>query len=418
MDFQPRIAEAEANNDSTAYFLALREYVYAVPDAHVRLVAIDPSAEDLQENSRYEQTGGAFGFALIELDNGRVVAHVVTVGSSAAQAGMEPGAEIVEFDNESIDAALRQVPLTWAIAPPATRITRRFQQGRFIGRAAVGETVSVVFQNPGEMMPTIAHLKAVDDSYETLLLTAPCVDLPPDVYSEIINTEDGPVGYVRLTHTAAADDADLLTAQFAGAVQTFVDEEVLGVIVDLRTNIGGLDRVAALLPGHFYSEEAHYEYVSFYDTQTGQFEIDPRFTLRTVPQTPYFSGPVVAMTGICTVSSGEGVAMAIQRLPEGEVVGFFGSYGSFGIAGGVAEMPGGFVVVFPPGRSLDESFEIQIDSDADLEGGVTPDVRVSLNDETIRRRFVEHVDVVLERSIDRIVNRTPPPRRPRGRYRT
>jgi carboxyl-terminal processing protease len=417
LEFQPRIANAEAINDSAEYFLALREYVYTIPDAHVRLVAIDPSAEALQENAQYEQIGGGYGFVLVDLDDGRFVAHTVTDESPAALAGMQPGAEIFEFNDGSIDAALRQAPLTWAIAPPATRVTRRFQQGRFLGRAPVGETMNLVFQNPGEMVPITAQLTAVHDSYESLLLTAPCADLPLDVYSEIINTEAGPVGYVRVTHTADDDDADLLMAQFAGAVQSFVDEEVLGVVVDLRTNPGGLDRVAALLPGHFYSEEAHYEYVSFYDAQTGQFEIDPQFTLSTLPQTPYFSGRVVAMTGICTASSGEGVAMAIQRLPRGEVVGFYGSYGSFGIAGGVIEMPGGFVVVYPPGRSLDENLEIQLDSDADLEGGVIPDVHVPLNDETIRNRFVDDIDVVLERSIDRIVNPIPPPRRPRARHR-
>ena len=417
-EHQPRIAEAAANDDPIAYFLALREYVYEVPDAHVRLIAIDGASEDLEEDARYEQIGGTFGFALIELDDGRFVARLVSEGSPAAAAGMETGAEIVEFDGTSIDAALEHVSLTWAIAPAATHTTTSIQQGRYLGRAPVGVTVDVIFRNPGEVDPTTATLTAVDDSYETLLLTSLCADLPPDVYSEIIATEDGPVGYVRFAHTGDEDgDANLLMAQFAGAIQTFVNEGVLGVIIDLRTNLGGLDRVAAHLPGHFYSEEAHYEYVSFLDTETGEFEVDQRYTLNTVPQTPYYGGSVVAMTGPCTVSSGEGVAMAIQRLPRGQVVGSYGSYGSFGISGGFVEMPEGLVVVYPPGRSLDESFRIQIDSDASLEGGVIPDLRVPLNDYTIRRRFVDGVDVELEASIDRILNPRPPPRRPSGRRR-
>ena len=415
-EYQPRIAEAAANDDPVAYYQVLREYVYEVPDAHVRLIAIDGAAEDLQEDVRYDQTGGGFGFALIELDDGRFVTRLVSEGSPAADSGMETGAEIFEFDGSPIGIVVERVPLTWAIAPPATAAVRSVQQARYLGRAPVGMTADVVFRNPGEEHSIAATLTAVDDSYETLFLTDFCADLPPDLWSEIIDSEDGSVGYVRFAHTGDEDDdANLLMAQFAGAIQTFVNQDVSGVIVDVRTNLGGLDRVAAHLPGHFYTEEEHYEYVSFLDTETGEYEVDPRFTLSTVPLTPFFGGPVIAMTGPCTVSSGEGVAMAIQKLPRGRVVGSYGSYGSFGISGGFVEMPEGLVVVYPPGRSLDERFRIQLDSDAELSGGVSPDLRVPLNDYTIRRRFVDGVDVELEASIDFIFNWPPAPRRPSRR---
>ena len=114
--YQHRIVEAAANDDPMAYYLALREYVYEVPDAHVRLVAIDGAAEDLEGDVRYEQTGGAFGFALIELDDGRFVTRLVNEGSPSADAGMEAGAEIFEFDGSPIGIAVERVPLTWAIA--------------------------------------------------------------------------------------------------------------------------------------------------------------------------------------------------------------------------------------------------------------------------------------------------------------
>jgi len=415
-EYQPRFAEAAAHDDPMEYYEALREYVYEVPDAHVRLIAIDASAEDLEGDVRYEQIGGAFGFALIELDDGRFVTRLVTEGSPAADSGMELGAEIFEFNGSPIDVALEQVPLTWAIAPPATECVRSIQQGRYLGRAPIGVNVEIVYRNPGDTNPITATLTAADDSYETLQLTSICADLPADLYSEIIDSEDGPVGYLRFAHTGDEDDdANLLIAQFAGAIQTFVDQGVEGVIVDIRTNLGGLDRVAAHLPGHFYTEVEHYEYVTFLDTQTGEFEIDPRFTLSTVPQMPYFGGPVIAMTGPCTVSSGEGVAMAIQRLRHGGVVGSYGTYGSFGISGGLVEMPEGLVVVFPPGRSLDERFRIQLDSNADLEGGVSPDFRVPLNDDTFNRRFIEGDDVELEAAIDLIFKWPPAPRRPSRR---
>lgn len=80
-------------------------------------------------------------------------------------------------------------------------------------------------------------------------------------------------------------------------------------------------------------------------------------------------------------------------------------------------MPDGLVVVYPPGRSLDEDFQIQLDSDSDLVGGVTPDIRVPVNDYTVRRRFVDGEDVELEASINRIINWPPTPRRADRRVR-
>jgi carboxyl-terminal processing protease len=419
LEYQPRIAQASADVDVAAYYLTLREYTYQVPDAHLQLIATDDAAEDLEEDLRYQQTGGSFGFALIELDDGRFVAQYVAEESSAAQAGMVIGSEIMTFGGQPIDVALEAVPLVWSIAPPATLSTRNLQRGRFLGRAPVGVIADVSFVNPGSAEIVTATLTSIDDGYATLLNTSICGDLSPDLYSEVMDVDGEMIGYLRFAHTGdEVDDANLLIAQFAGAIEDFVDQEVIGVIVDIRTNIGGMDSVAAHLPGHFYSKEAHYEYVSFLNGDTGEFEVDPRYTLNTVPLTPYFGGPVVALTGLCTASSGEGVAMAIKRLRNGWVVGTYETYGSFGISGGLIFMPENLAVAFPPGRSLDGNLRIQIDSNADLDGGVTPELRVPLNDATIRSRFVDGDDVEMETAIDLILNRLSIPRRPDHRINT
>jgi carboxyl-terminal processing protease len=411
--FQPRIAAAAAAGDQSAYYLALRDYIYSIPDAHVGIFAYGQGAV-LHRNLRFEQIGGSFGFALLELADGRVVTRHVAAYSPAAQAGIQPGAEVSELDGEAIGDALDQVSLVWAMPPPATTAIRRLQQGRFIGRAPVGTTVDVVFRNPGETEPVTTWLTAVADSEETLQSTALCANLPRDVYSEVISSEEGPVGYVRLTNTGDDNsEGELLLAQLAGAMQTLIDAGVEGIIFDLRTNSGGLDQVAANIPGHFVRSESHYEHISFYSDQTGQFEV--AYTLYTEPQQPFFGGRVVAITGTCTVSSGEGVAMVIQGLEQGEVVGIYGSFGSFGITGGEVELPGGFLVVYPTGRSLDESHVIQLDSNAELEGGVVPDLLIPLSEESFRRYYIEGSDLVLQRAIECIHSRPSRPRRPRGR---
>ena len=72
--------------------------------------------------------------------------------------------------------------------------------------------------------------------------------------------------------------------------------------------------------------------------------------------------------------------MAVQRLPQGRVISYYGTNGSFGMAGAIITMPGGFQLHFPFGRSLDLNRRVQLDADGNGQGGVTPDIRVPLND--------------------------------------
>ena len=63
--------------------------------------------------------------------------------------------------------------------------------------------------------------------------------------------------------------------------------------------------------------------------------------------------------------------MGIKRLPQGKVVGFTGTNGSFGMVGAAALMPGGFMVGWPFGQSLDRNKIVQLDSRLG-QGGVLP----------------------------------------------
>ena len=95
----PHIAQAEADNDQAAYYLALREYVYAISDGHAQLGGPDFGL-------REQAIGGGYGFGLIGLDDGRVIAHILLNDSPAAQAGMLWGAEILTWNGQPIQEAL------------------------------------------------------------------------------------------------------------------------------------------------------------------------------------------------------------------------------------------------------------------------------------------------------------------------
>lgn len=113
-----------------------------------------------------------------------------------------------------------------------------------------------------------------------------------------------------------------------------------------------------------------------------------------------YDGHVVALINPGTKSSGEGIASSLSRSPRGSTVGFFGTNGSFGVAGGEIIMPGGYIIRYPFGRSLDRNGQVQIDSRPG-EVGVTPDFRVPRNVENILA-FTEGIDIELKYAADHL----------------
>ncbi len=190
------------------------------------------------------------------------------------------------------------------------------------------------------------------------------------------------------THSLAlGGDEHALAAKFKEAMEFLVGRNVPGIIIDVRGNLGGTDALAANIVGYFYSEQTIYEYQSVYNEYTGIFDTVPddpednsvvkrNVPLNIEPQSPqYITKPVVVIVNPDSISSAEGIAMAIKRLDLGHVVSFYGTNGSFGIVGGKASLPLGYSISFPMGRSLDKYKVIQVDSKDGL-GCVTPDIRV------------------------------------------
>jgi len=74
-----------------------------------------------------------------------------------------------------------------------------------------------------------------------------------------------------------------------------------------------------------------------------------------------------------------------------------GTNGSFGLASGIAAMPGGLVVHWPNGQSLDENYKIQLDSRNGV-GGIEPTIRIPMtNDHALS--IAQGVDVELQEAI-------------------
>jgi carboxyl-terminal processing protease len=387
-EFAPRVTEAQAENNSKLLYLALREYAYSIPDGHITIIGDDMGM-------RADQVGGGYGLTVIGLNDGTVIADRVIAGGPAAGAGMVPGATILEWDGLPIADAVSAASVLWAETPPATNEARLYNQYRFVVRAPVLTATEVVFQNPGESEST-ATLVAVDDAMETLTLTNPTATdeialnyaTLPSGYGYIRVSALAPVQLLALTPDPTEEAllqaiADELALPWLEAMQAFTAAEVPAIIIDARGNVGGLDAAVPGMFGNLYAELSLYEVQGYYNGTTGNFERDPssgESELWVEPSPPYYGGAVVTMVDTGTISSGEGIALLTERLPNGEVTGFYGTNGSFGLTSDNVKItfPTGVVLGYPYGQSQDGSGAIQLGSNGRA-GGVRPTVRVPLS---------------------------------------
>ena len=394
---RPKIVQAEADGSEIAFVTALREYIFFLPDGHVSMKG--GGLLDLLTTKNQ----CSFGVAITGLDDGRIVAYVVTDGGPAAEAGIEPGDEIVMWDGLPIVEALAAQSILWtkSYSPPATNEHKLLKQYQMLVIRPEGSQSTVTFRKDGGGGDQNVTLTATDDGGEILKKSSLWVN--PEIKKKkpheldanvLVQYSQLPSGYGYLFLGALMDivayqeGLDPLTPiydKFKEAIQFFTDQDVPGIIVDLRANMGGSDSLAAGLSGFFYQAPVFYEYQNWYNNITGTFEnillddenkiIGRNVALDIPSQTPHYEGPVIVIVNPLTISSGEGVAMAIQNLPQGQVLGFWGTNGSFGMTGGEAAMPGDYEVQFPFGQSLNSNRTVQLDSRNGV-GGVHPDISV------------------------------------------
>ncbi|WP_409340541.1 S41 family peptidase [Paenibacillus sp. MBLB4367] len=388
--YEPLFLQAEINQDPNLYYKALRDYLFSFRDGHIKI-----ANENLyDDNSTFKnEVGGGVGISAVRLDNGKVLVSLLLAGSPADKSGIKLGAEIISWDGKDVQKALDQT--SWSENPSATEGDRIQNQGRFLARAPIGKQIQVEYRNRDDQAIMTAMLTAYDDQYETLKKTKVKLKKEdPPVEGEILRKE---YGYVKIRYflpgTTQTDPAQALEDQ----LKAFLEKHVKGVIIDLRDNPGGDDDLVAQMAGHFVNEKKIFEYVSYYNRNTGRFEINRAETRTVHPSRITFPGKIAVLINHNTASSGEGLPLFLKGMPNVKIVGFTSTNGSFGVVSAPIEikMPGGYDVRFPDGRSLNRDKTIQGDSDERGQGGATPDITVPMNEQTFKMMVIEGQDVEL-----------------------
>ncbi|HEY5555586.1 S41 family peptidase [Acetobacterium sp.] len=408
-----KMEEAQENGDFNAYYLNLKAYLNEIPDGHVRM-------NNLKEiDDTY--IGGGFGLALAEINDGEVIVTWVDESSPAWSAGIRPGRVLVSWNGQPIKVAVDDVATLFG-GTSATTENLRIKKLIYLVRAPIGKQIELEYKNPGYLLADSVSLAAYDDDGLSLGKKYPDsvipdklrdmfldVDNPDPVPDSMVETKlvDDNISYIKISGELDADlhetgNPESTLKLMGNAIEAAQQNDTKGIILDLRNNIGGLDQMTADILGYFYNQKTFFEYQNLYNPDTNAFELqsmeDGSQALTIEPSEPYFSGSVIVLINPKCVSSGEGLAMGLQNLPNAETLGFYGTNGSFGLAGSEAKMPGEITVHWPSGQSLNENKAIQLDSQKGI-GGVSPDIKIPMNAQNAIR-IANGEDVELEEAIN------------------
>ncbi|MCB9450838.1 MAG: hypothetical protein H6672_05330 [Anaerolineaceae bacterium] len=368
-EYRPRFVEADANQDSQAYVLALRDFYWQIPDGHMRFPLTQQTIDLFTQ-----ETDGGLGIAMSELDDGRVIVDYLGDGTPAANAGIELGAEILAINGLAIQEVIaNNVP--WS-SPFSAPHVLRLQQLRYITRFHVGDTVSLKYRNPGSDQVEAVDLVAVNerDSFASSSFNTGLTGVELPLEYHLIAPG---LMYVKIY---SFFDNDLLSIQLWERMITAMnDNQIPGLIIDMRQNGGGNGFLADQMAAYFFDQPLEVGNGAAYDQSLGEFYSDrdrlSRYYLP--PQNLRYSGPIAVLVGPNCNSACEFFSYDMTLQDRAAIVGM---YPTGGLGGGQTFfiMPDGLVLQFSSVRNLDANDNIIVEGT-----GVPLDVKVPVTEDTL-----------------------------------
>lgn len=386
-EFLPRFEEAEANNDTAAYVLAIRDFAWRIPDGHIQFS--DPIGVTTEEF--VEDTDGGLGMAAIETDDGRFLVHFVLEGGPAEEAGIELLAELIEVNGMPVEEAMAMEVVH--SAPWSTEEWGRVQQLRYLLSAPVDTDFEITYQNPDADAPETVTLTTIPEresfAYTSIARDAPVN--PPQISFEFLENN---VGYVQVS--SFGSNGPFLIATWEEFIGQAISLNSPGIVVDLRFNGGGFSSFGNRMASYFFTEETPMYYAYGYNDELEDFWTWEEFPVELLPpldESLIYNGPVAVLTGPSCASACEFFAYALGFDDRAAIVAQNSTYGiAFGWIG--TDMPDGVTFALPT------SGDINFDGEFIIEGeGVEIDIKVPINEETI---LDTETDFVLEAGLEYI----------------
>ncbi|MCU0496767.1 MAG: S41 family peptidase [Anaerolineae bacterium] len=381
--YLPRFEQADEDDDEQLYLESLAEMLWSIPDGHV---AMSPLTDLVPVFWR--EHGRGIGIVIQETSDGRAYVTTVIDGSPADDAGIEVGAEILEIDGDPVSEYVSRISFIWG-ETFSTPHNRRLGQFRHAARFSEDiDEVTITFQNDGDD-PVTDRLRTEEevDSYFATFEDNGLTGYELPVSYRLLDN-----GYMYVAIYSFFDDRALTIQLWERMIRQMNENDVTGLVIDMRFNGGGNGFLADQMSAYFFDEPLEVGNTGTYSKDLGEFFFDPRGVRRMyLPNEDLrYDGPISMLIGPSCASACERFAYNLTLEDRAAVI---GHYPTAGLGGSVNDflMPGGITVRYTIGRGVDMDGEIHIEGT-----GVEPTILIPITTETLFGDEDELLDAAIE----------------------
>ena len=367
--WRKRIAKAEKEEDYDAYITTLYDFARTFDDGHVSVEFEEyPAFLDLYD--------GSVGIIVQETDRGEAFITDVIPNLPADEAGIKPGAELLSVDGVKSSEAIAATVPYYPSGLPSDRHWRLSQMA-YVERGELGSQVTLTYRNPDDAEPREVVLTRVYDWYGPSWSRFYAPEMPRRPLP--LEFDLLPNGYGHIKFYSFFDDIELTLDLWNRAINTLINEEISGVVLDMRNNEGGSLWLAELTASYFFERNVALGAFTYYDPTSDEFLYDAenQRVMYPIPSELYYDGKIVVLIGPDCSSACEFFSYALDQKEETQILGY---YASAGLGGSVEPvyMPDGVNFNFTTGRAVDATGKVHIEGI-----GIQPDVQVPVTREAV-----------------------------------
>jgi len=363
-ELRPRVERATSKREARA---AMHEMIRRLDLTHFNIFPEEILGKMGSTDGPGEgEPEGVLGIDLRVL-HGHAIVRAVDEGSTAEQAGVRAGWEIVRIDGEDVSEWIRDITAELEGKTILGIVLAGAVGDRLTGK--IGESRTVTFLD-GEDRPVDLEIPLAEGRGERVQF-----GFFPVLKVWIDTRRMDDVGYIAFKMFL---DPPRVMKVFNEAMESYLDAR--GVVIDLRGNGGGIGAMGMGMAGWFVREEGKSLGTMRFREQTLEF---PIFARRNA-----FRGPLAILVDEMSGSSSECLAGGLQALGRARI---FGTRTAGGALPSVIER-------LPNGDAFQYAIADFVSADGKrIEGvGITPDDVV----EPTRRDWLEGRDPVLEAALE------------------
>ena len=382
------------------FVAAVNNLCYEFHDIHISIGIPDV---ELQNKYSAAMSGMNYGFTMVRLDDGKVIAIHTNEESDAFKKGICDGCEITGWDGEEINEAISKVrcPASGAFCNMPFSENEDFFKPIYLSGIG-GETVQVKFIDSYGNEKEVTVKNEGSNEMRLLHSLGPFMDIgmvdvsdeESEEFAETVMLDDH-CGYLRITSehfneftdypADINDDYPQLRKYLISKIEKLRSQGMDRLILDIRGNEGGYQVVSDEIISLFSKEEL-VTYKGFYNGQNFIKYTDQVY--KTSGDGRYADIPVVLLVNAGCCSGGDIIAYRLSFCPNVTLMGITTTAGSAQTTGGECMLSNSIVkVYYPITASLDDEGKVLIDSGKDRTSSIKLDVKIPLNYETVCHIF-------------------------------